>query len=769
MLETNIRIVLPGQNLYVWTRRAKVDGPGATPDLLQRTCGRLRYRHGLAAIPARGRSPALLVGTDRPLAPIHLEGDAWELDVLDDGGPSRRLTLADTDGPELLPLLIERALEVTLAHETDLWTLDSPRIWYEAKPFTERDGIAAYRRYEVSALALDGEGIGIAVDIGTAFFTVAHLAYFFDPDVPAAEHHRRAGWFAELTRRQEGQKGTLVYDNGRSRIKCYFEDAPRGVTCANTGKIRVKGRSYDSLLAYYRAEYPELAVGADTPAVRVSFRELDRPQFVAADRLRARVMNDDVPDALSSVDKIVPAERRSLVHAFWQRLGSRPLGRVAPGMRPGFWRPQGERVLHLVPPTLIFGKGRRLGEPATNTVGAYRAHYHQRGDCLEKDGCYAAPPTMVRTLYCAYPKHVTSCVAERLASDLADAISAWSGYRVTPSLVAYDDVADAVAQLRAADEGGVVVFILNDQPAAYHDAAFHLGDWRIKRSTERVLRRQYDYLTKGAWDKRSRSKSLTLGAARWRSFVTLDALDVLQLLDAIPFRSEQAGPYEAHLVIDVGHDRRHFALSLLVARPTGKSPDFRLVTHVEPKADHQHETINAVVLRDQIVDLVQSTLRRPSDPLASLLVLRDGLLGQQEVQGIDQALATLADLGKVVPDARVDLAEFHKDTLKSLRLWEVYADGTVDNLLEGIVVRLDAKTVLVATTGAATLRQGTAEPFLIMGDGRCSSILDAARATFGGAQLNWSSPTTAQRLHVALKRTDEELKARAAQEIRRLR
>ena len=37
------------------------------------------------------------------------------------------------------------------------------------------------------------------------------------------------------------------------------------------------------------------------------------------------------------------------------------------------------------------------------------------------------------------------------------------------------------------------------------------------------------------------------------------------------------------------------------------------------------------------------------------------------------------------------------------------------------------------------------------------------------AQLNWSSPRVAQRLPIALKRTDEELTNRAGQEIRRIR
>lgn len=769
MLETNIRLVLPGQGLYVWTRRARVTGPTVAPDLLQRACGSLRRRHGLAAVPANDDPRSLIVATAERLQPMHLEGEGWELDVVDPGTPNRRVTLGDNDGPELIPTLLERALLVKLSRDTDLWTLDSPRIWYEAEPFREQGGIAAYRRYEVSALWIEGEGVGIAADVGTAFFTRENLAYFFDPDVAAPERCRRTERFTELTGRQEGQKGTLIYDNGRSRTKCYFENAPEAITCAMTGKIRVSGRSYDSLLSYYHDTNPALVVDADTPAVRVSFHNLGRPQFVAADRVRARVMNEDVRGSLSSVDKVAPAERRRLIQGFWRRLGRNPLGPIAPGVRDGFWQPQGDRAVRLTPPNLTFGRGRRLASPAANTVDAYRAHFRQRGQYLEREGCYTSPPTMPRMLYVAYPKHLDECVAQRLASDLTDAISDWSGFQVCSSLAAYTDVSDAVTQLRARDQFGIAVFVLNDEPTAYHEAAFQLEGWRVKRITERTLHQQYGYVVDGALDKRPRSQSLMSGNARWRSFITLNALDVLQLLDVVPFSVQQAGPYEAHLVIDVGHDRRHFALSLLIARPVDRSREFRLLTHVEPKTDHQRETINAKVLQDQIVQLVDSALRCPCTAIQSLLVLRDGLLNEQGIQGIDQALEALVGSGKISTNARVDLAELRKDTLKSLRLWEIEAGGTVNNPLEGSVVQLNEGMVLLASTGVATLHQGTAEPLLIVGNGRCSSPLDVASAVFDAAQLNWSSPTIAQRLPVPLKRTDEELRTRAAQEIRRLR
>jgi hypothetical protein len=700
MLETNIRIVHPGPQLYVRTRLARVESAHLTPDLLQRACGVLKRRHGLAAVPAPGDRGALLVATDRTVPPVHLAEEEWELEVWDAGTPTEAVKLTDLNSAEVLSQLIERALQVQVASRTDLWTLDSPRIWYEARPFREQQGIAAYRRYRTAALPIDDVGVGVAVDAATAFFAIENLAYFFDPNVSAAERRRRSDQFDALTGRPGGQKGTLLYDNGRSRVKCYFESSAPDLTCGTTGRIRVKGQSYESLLAYYQAEYPDLLVGDDTPVVRVSFPGISRPQFVAADRVWVRVMNDDVPEPLSSIDKISPAERRQLICDFWQRLSPRPLGSVAPGMCPGFWQPEADRAVYFTPPALIFGQGDRLKPPAARTTDAYREHYRQRAQRLEKAGCYSLPPSMTRTLHCAYPESLAQEAPRQLANRVTEAISAWSGHRVSVNLVGYSRIADAVSQLRAAEQAGVVLFVLNDEPAAYHEAAFQLADWRVKRITERTLREHYDMLVNGVRDRRTGSRDRGKGGRRWRDFVTVNALEIVQLLDGVPFFSEAMGPYEAHLIIDVGHDRKYFALSLLISRGASKSPSFCLVTRVEPKVDHQYETINAIMLRDQIVDLVQATLRRSSAPIRSLLVLRDGHLPRTEADGIDQAVAELVRQGKLTPDVRIDLAELHKDTLKSLRLWDTYPDGTVNNPLEGTAVILNGSTVVITTTGA---------------------------------------------------------------------
>ncbi len=770
MIETNLRIVRPGRTLYVMVRRVLASGANITVDLLERGCGVLRYQHGLAAVRAPGSRSEILVADARPIPSVQMKDEDWALLLTDPGEPPRRMSLHDSDPHDLLPRLIERAVLASVASQTDYWTLGSPRIWYEAAPFSVDGSIRAFRRYEVAALAVDDVGVGVAVDVSTAFFSVHPVSQFFDASLSEEERARRLRHFERLTARQKGQKGTLVYDHGQGRVVCYLEQVPPGVSCAKTGVIRAKGRTYDSLAAYYRDHHAELGCTDDWPAARVTFRGLMRPQWVAANRLWARVMNDSVPRALKNVDKISPADRRALIERFWGRLGDGPLGHVAPGFLPGFWRPEERRVRRFVLPTLRFKDGARLAPPESMAAESYRQHFRERAAYLENAGCYGLPAATGRTLYYAYPRRIGQACGERFASDIVKLISRWSGVDFVARGVQYSTVRDGIEQIRRADRSGAVLFVLDEDPASYHNVAFQLtSSWRVKRVTEAVLTDHYDGLVDGAFDRKLRRRTAKAGERVWQSFIEMNALDVLQQLDAVPWRIDQAGQYEAQFVIDVGHDRRYVALSLLIARSEERKPTFKILSDVQSKTDVKLETINPELLRDHIVTLFEAALLHGGDPITTLLVLRDGRLVGDEPDGIRMAIDVLREHGLLTPSGRVDVVAVNKDTQKCLRFWDISDAGDVANPLEGTAIEVCADFLAVASTGRSTLTQGTAEPILLTGGLEHADFVEAGRAIFDAAQLNWSRPAAAQRLPLPLKRTDEELKARAAQEIRRLR
>lgn len=847
MIETNVRILAPGMQIALPVRRVKVQGTTNTPELREKVCYRLRQENGLIAAPCQDEKGILLVVTDAPLPSRQIVVDDWTLN-LTDTNEAAILNLHTAEGQRLLPELVERMMTHAVASKELWWSFDSMRLWYEYKPFQVRDGIEAYRRFALSALFIEDEGVGVAVDVETAFFTCDSVADFFDPRVSRQQQEVRQKRFEALTRRQKGQHGTLLYDNGVHQGKCYFAGILAGKTCGNASPKKVRGKKFSSLLDYYRSINPKLKVHPNTPVAMVSFPGLEHTQPVAADRLWVRVMNDELPSSLSQVDKIAPTERRLMIQRFWQTLGNlsfcqvreleAPLvtskGYIAAGRSiscavqsnldgitlagcksmsinadtkviepsgqgilplseieeaapetaytpvekpaskigqfiPGFWQPDAARVKHISFPVLYFGKGQTLAPPENATAAHHKVHFQQRLKQLEAAGAYHFPPLMERELVGIYPDNDDLChAAEELMESLCVRLQSLTGRPFEYRLLPYETLEEATEELRQEKQPSTAIFILNDEPEAYAEVAHGLKEWRVKRITRQMLRSKYRDLTQGA--RTGGIPDMKRGQRSWDSFCRMTALDALQVMDGVPYRLDQAGEFEAQLIIDVSYDRRYYSLSLLVARQQDKHFDFRLVSHVERKPDDKHEAINKRMLKDDIIKFVSHHIVAGRDaPLASLLIARDGRIVGEELQALTEAMPELVERGCLTEGARVETAELHKQTEMQIRLWDIDECGRVSNVLEGVSVRLSDTMTVLTTTGAGTLSQGTADPMLIVVQ-ESSSAIDAVTQALGiSAHLNWSSPEVAQRLPMPFKRTDEVLKARSEQELRRIR
>ena len=765
MIETNIRIVEPGVNLRFEVRCAEVITQDLSHDLLQRACGAIQKRHGLGAVVAPDKS-SILVATHKSVPKVVVQDDDWRLEVKD-SGRTRVLRFTEPRESQLLAQLLERCLLVQLERHTKLWTLDSFRNWYVPGPFKSASGIAAHRRFEVSSVPIEGVGVGLIVDVGTAFFTEQTVADFFRDDLPPDETARLQRRFERLSERQHGQKGTLVYDFGRDKHKCYFDSFHPGLTAATVNGLRVQGQTYASLQAYYKQKHG-VDVDADASVAKVSFRGINRPQPVIAKALRLRVMNSALPDALKQADKIDPQWRRDYLEMFWTRLGDTPLGQELPKVAKRFWCPPHDRAIHLKAPNLVFAGGKKVLAPSNGHLGERRAYYRERHTLLNEAGCLSVPPAVTRVLHVAVPRSIDEKVAMQLAEDVAARLSLWTRKEITPELIMYSTLDEALTRLRRGMQPGMVLFVFdNDEPAMYFTLSYELKEWRIKRITLANLRKLATQFQFARNANNSRSATVTSVPKGWDAFIEMNALDVLQQMDCVPWSLASAPNYEAQLVIDVGADRRYFALSLLICRPHASEP-FRLNTIVPIKSDHKQETINEIILCDEIVKLCQSAVRSGFQPIKSMLNLRDGHECGREMDAITGARDKLIRIGFLAQDARVDTVDFHKMSAKGIRLWERNRDGEAMHALEGTALLLNKRTVVLANTGAATLHQGTAEPLMLVAREDGFDMIGVASDVHAFCQLNWSSPRVAQRLPLALKRTDDELKNRAAQEIRRI-
>ena len=226
--------------------------------------------------------------------------------------------------------------------------------------------------------------------------------------------------------------------------------------------------------------------------------------------------------------------------------------------------------------------------------------------------------------------------------------------------------------------------------AAYYLLADALRDWTMKRVARHTLIKAWNRLgsARGPRDKADAERS-------WNDIVFHTVLDLLDQMGAIPYRVGQ-WPYEACLAIDVAEDRRYCGLSFLICRDeTAHQGQAGLWRYLDcwTKPDTRREEIEAPQLADRIARVPEALYGRRISPLRSLLVLRDGHECGREPQAMDQGFDQWKKSDFLAQSAVVDIIDYHKRTVKDLRLWQV-GDSDVRNVLEGRAVFLDQRTAL---------------------------------------------------------------------------
>ena len=761
MIETNIRIVEPGTELELLTKCVKIKALDPSVKMLEKVCNEFAKR-GLAAVYC-SQPKQILALTRGYISPFEVkdERENWIVEV-EDGGENRKLRFSRSNGDALLlAQLIERLLRIKIKRNLPLRTINSPRILYEPEPFQSAEGIDAYRRFEISAIPIEGVGVGISVEVGVAFFTQWTVANFFRNDLPRCEKERRHKRFESLSERQSGQKGTLRYDSGKNLSSCYFDRFLLGITCATTGKRIVEEEVYDSLLKYYQRKQPHLKIDADDCVAMVSFNNISEPQPVAAKLLRLRVMNDALPKSLKQVDKIKPWERVRFINNFWQRLGNDVLGNGKPRVSRYFWQPYFKKVIDLLSPALQFADGFTLAVPQQKSSSELQTHYKQRLPLLRKVGCLEGPISMERTVNFAIPTKVREEIRGRFIMDVTEHLKQLTKKQINPEIVPYDTLDEVFSELNRHLKPGIIVFVFDDQsPETYYKVAFELPNWRVKRITLKELENKFGKLKSTS---NHGASQLSKSERGWNSFTEMITLDVLQQMDCIPWGFKGKPPYDAHLAIDVGRNKRDFALSLLTFHPS-----LSIRTSVQRKIDSKHETINELILHEEIVKLFKKVEERTDFQMPhSLLILRDGRECGRELEGINKAKEELIEKRLLAKTAEVDVVDFHKSIKKGIRLWERAGKNRVEQILEGIAFFLDDQTVVLTTTGSPTLRQGTAAPVMLASRSGNIDMERVTKAVYASTHLNFSNPNVAQKLPLELKRTDDELKSRDSQEIPR--
>ncbi|MBI3465894.1 MAG: hypothetical protein HY000_22995 [Planctomycetes bacterium] len=754
--ETNIRLIDGSAIAGVTCRRVEVRCAVRSAELRASVCSKLRHRHEI-----------LVLGVKK-LPVDQVRDKLWRAE-LHDLDRNVRLRPESEDDQQVFADLLERCLVVAFEQSAGYWRLSRPlRNWYDDQPVARVDGVEIIPRISFSTVRLGEPGVGIAFDTGYLNRTERTVAEFFDPNLGPGERNRRRREFDRFRNRAERRQGTLLYTTGEQVVPvCYFERFAEGVTCGTTGPVV----QHDSLYDYCQERYPKLDLEPSDLVAYVSFPGLPHPVPVPAKWLRLRVMIDEEQShrGLGKYKTLPPENRRDAAIRGWDRCQAVVERLMRCEAEAELWTPPEERCELLPCPDLQFGGGRVVVAPRQATTAEYGRYYRERLEKLKSGGLYHYAPAVERKLLMVTPKSGNGWTDELQTAFIADfgkVLQDITGSRFSLTQVREDDperVVEVLDKITDAQGGtGTTVIVFDDRlanGASYYLLSHGLKGWHLKRLTRGQVVRKWEARRSGR-NPEDRNKA----DRRWLDMVTLSVLDTLDQMEAIPWRIVE-WPYEACLAIDVGEGRRHFAMSLLVCRGSDQVPSFARISDSWPKGDHQHETINPVILRDKVVQLFDSYEDSGFAPIRSLLVLRDGRLCGQEQAALVEAIDRLPQKDRLAQEVTADFAEVHKKTVKNLRMWLPQGRGHV-NVLEGQAIYLDGEAALLTCTGAATLsRAATADPcLLILKRGR--DVRRAARAFFALSQLNYSSPTKAQRYAHPIRETDSRLQQRMAEDMR---
>lgn len=762
-METNIKIVEFGERLNLTVKKVRLVGEKLTDEQIHRACTKVGRQFRIAAIPfVHGDDQFLLIEVHDTIPVKTLNVDDWVIN-LEATQEISRLSASVKKEQRQIADLYKRSLLINIESKLGLWTLDSPRIFYEKNPFIKSDlnndlssrvtDIDAYRRYEISEIFIENVGLGFSVGIGTAFFSNLSVEEYYSSNL-----ERR---LKTLLGRQKEQKGTLLYDGPTGRLKCYFEMYKPNMTLEAAPGFIMNGRTFANPYEYFKKVHPNFKVAPNDKAALVSFPGMGKKVYVPANRIFVRVMNEMLDYDMSQVDKILPDDRMQFIGELWKNLGEKPFGKNYVGVKGDFYKPDSQNSGVIELPALLFGKDQVLPSPVSKTKDDYRQHFRSRKEYLNKFGCFYVPPTMHRTIHFVYPSGVDERLKENFSREMCSRVKVLTGIAVSPVILGYDDYLNGVQNLQANFEPGMAVFIFEDvDPTIYFNIRYELKNWKIKRITRHQLQKKYKGLNE------FKDGRFPKGEKNWNSFVEINAYDVIQQLGCLPYVIEPRLNYEMQLMIDVSDKSSHIALSLVMYKAGMKVPVFDSL--IKPKTDAQKETINPVFLERYLIDLFTKNKTLISKfSFKSMLVLRDGKNCGEEYEAIVAALDKLKKKGVVDSDLTFALVEYHKSTLKEIRLLDKH-NRTYQNVIEGSYFLPDKHTAILATTGCGTLNQGTAAPVMLKSLLNDCDLLKVVHDVFVTSQLNFSNPTVAQRITFAAKRADEQLKDRIAQEVIRI-
>ena len=204
---------------------------------------------------------------------------------------------------------------------------------------------------------------------------------------------------------------------------------------------------------------------------------------------------------------------------------------------------------------------------------------------------------------------------------------------------------------------------------------------------------------------------------------------------------------DCYIGLDVGGDESHVMGNCYIIDKRG--------TYLElGKAIPQRgEAISGDIMVEVVSDAIFDSIKKYKDELGmieSMVIHRDGQITKSEKKGVSDAISRLKE-EKLIPQ-RINCYGIEFRKYDPFRIFDGDRE-TAKMCSIGSVILLSENNAILATTGAPSLKQATANPLLItvIGFEGSFDIKEVCRDALYLSELNWGSPLRGTKLPVTIK------------------
>lgn len=755
-METNIRIVNYGNNLFLSVRKVSISKTDLTSDELHTICTLLKNRKIAATPYAENDQYFLLIQSHDVFKSLQIElensknkGTKFTV-LLNSLSDVIKLEIKNPAQRKLIEELYLKRIQINILQKTSLKIIKkSPNVYYDTKPIEKEEDqesdIVAYRRYFVFAEYIEGQGLGFGVDIGNSYFTRNSVEEFY-----ATGNQERFHYLRE--RQSTEYKGTLLYKGPKGYSRCYFDRYDGKTTILNTDPFSYAGVKYTDSFDYFKRNYPDFPLKETDKIAFVSFKGMGTLP-VPAKCLFLAVSTENITEEFNQ-DRYTAQQKRNLIDGFWNML-RQPFGYNYLDLNKNYYVPKEDGGTFDLPPIMYGGK-QVLNPPSVKNPYLYKKYYLNKYLKLKETGCYYVPPVMEREVHFIFPEETPVPNSNRLVDDIVKDVSLLTKKSIEAIDHTYKrgEHLSAIYDLKNNYDLGTVVFVFDSQdPSIYYNISQELQGWKIIRLTKQELGRKYNKL-----------KNHPKGKSNWETYVSLNSFKIVTELGCIPYIFNAKLEYNAQLIIDVSEKYSHFGLGLLIYKEGMPTPIFDYI--IKPNPDSKNDLINPYLLEKYLTELLSSHLETfKKYGINRLLALRDGIENKSEYDVFLKVIKNLKEKDRgLAEDFDFAFIEYHKKSLKSIRLFD-FQNGEFRNPLEGSWFKINRHSAILMNTGEGTLTQGTSSPVLIKSNYKDIDLIAVLKDIFLTSQLNFGSPRVAQKITYLAKRIDDLLKEKRAQEV----